>query len=159
MCNTITILLLFISPVFLKCQITVSQQVFASGGSGEISHSGTLGETVIFGGKDNFIVCQGFQTGIYYFLTDVSDIINTEISWEFYPVPAVTGINLRWSENSINRADLSDITGKTIKFWNFQKGETSTYLDLTEVPSGQYILSASDEKKGILKSSRLVIQK
>lgn len=159
MCKVIQLLLLLFSPFLSTGQITVSQQVFASSGSAGITHSGTLGEPVIFGGKDNLLVCQGFQTGLYYFLTDVSDIINHKINWEFYPVPATAGINLSWSEHGVSLAELTDISGKKIKSWYFQKNESSAFLDLTEIPSGQYVLSALGNNKEILKSSRLLIQK
>lgn len=140
-------------------QIKVSQQVFASGGSASLNESGTLGESVIFGGKDNMILCQGFQTGFYYTLTDVVETDSDNLQWELYPIPTATGIHVRCNVDKPLKIELRSTSGSLLKTWNILSNEENNYFDLSDFTSGQYILTALDERNSVLKSARLIIYK
>ena len=155
---TFYVLLISLCPG-VKGQISLSHQVFASGGSAESAQSGTMGETIIFGSKNNIALCQGFQNGTNVILSNLPDDSYSDIAWHMYPVPAITGIQINWRGTKAEKVDLRTSSGMLITSWKINEGEVTSFLDLSEIPTGNYIISASKSNNYVLKSAGLLVKK
>jgi hypothetical protein len=155
---TVYVLLISLCPG-IKGQISISHQVFASSGSADNRQSGTMGETIIFGGKNSIMLCQGFQNNANFLLSSLNDDSVADIAWHIYPVPAATGIQIKWGSTKAEKVDLRNTSGMLITFWKINESEETSFLDLSEIPSGNYIISARSSGNYEIKSAGLLVQK
>ncbi|MBK7222348.1 MAG: T9SS type A sorting domain-containing protein [Saprospiraceae bacterium] len=131
-------------------QIKVAQHVLSSGGSqaktGNISASGTLGETFIFGGKNaNYFYCQGFQSGNEATITAVFDTEIQALHLSYYPNPSHDFIQIQWEKKGlISRFLLLDEKGALIHKFQINSNDNAQILDLRDLMSGKYILQYVD---------------
>lgn len=153
----ILVILLFIIPAtqISICQISLSQQVISSYGSSGSGESSTVGETIIFGGKNNIMACQGFQSGLYYLLTGTQNFSDSQFS--IFPNPANSTLNVYLEFQNVRRLNLSDLTGQLIKTWMVTEKTSQMEIDVSTISSGIYVFSVTDTNLTVTKRL-LVIQ-
>lgn len=126
--------------------------MLSSGGSeattSNISASGTLGETFIFGGKTtNYFYCQGFQSGNEATITALFETEIEAIQLNYYPNPTHDYLQLMWkSPGLIHRFFIHDEKGSLIRELIVPEMQTAHTIDLRELTSGKYILQFRDQK-------------
>ncbi len=154
-------LLLFNSFIVLT-QIThaqlIKQDVIASGGDYFITSSNslswTLGECVTesFGSTAN-ILTQGFQQSTYV-ITAIDENDNAEIRINVYPNPVNDHLNISLEKEVTKefKIELSDVRGNLLH--NRICFDKSTELEMSNYPSGVYLLKISGENQ-ILKTFKI----
>ncbi len=62
------------------------------------------------------------------------------INWNIYPNPANETVTIEINQDTeFEAVQLTDLTGRIVKEWNWKNTTTMT-LDISEIPSGYFIL-------------------
>ena len=167
-------LLLFALSIFISndtfCQ-KLSPEVISSAGdiskTASVSLEWTLGETIIESSKTaNKYYTQGFHQ-TYLKVTSIlppnDESLASDYNMTVFPNP-VEGIlevkisteNLPQDKNDKVNLFLIDILGQQLSVQKINEKPGSTFLDMTDFPSGVYFLKAQKENGLLLKSFKIV---
>ncbi|MCF8441366.1 MAG: T9SS type A sorting domain-containing protein [Saprospiraceae bacterium] len=151
------------SSFSITAQITFERQVIACAGSvvstGGLTFCYTVGETETWTGtQGEFTFTQGFQQP-HQAITAAKEA-HFDVGYKIYPNPAVSQVQLELTTQTPTELIISlyAMDGMLLAEMSATVvGQESQYLDVSQLPSGSYILSFYDMKKDAFATERLQV--
>lgn len=92
-----------------------------------------------------------FMDGLYVGITENFESLSDEIFLFPNPAQDIVNINFINFEPSIEKVEIMDVMGRTVKIFQFKSPSIQLELNISDIPAGVYIVGVENRQKRILK--------